>query len=301
MDDAKERFAKKTYQEKKSALSRLIKAFGDDFTVNDVSPALALNFLRIQAKERSGYASNKDRKNLATAWSWGRKYLYGFPQADLNPFQAVDKFPEKRAIRYVPPEEDFWAVYNVATGQDQVMLLTFLHLAARRNEIFNLTWADVDFGKRQVRLWTYKRKGGNREPDWLPMTTELRVSLRQWWQDRPFKETDYVFVCLDETPFCEQYYGKPFTSRQHLLRRLCTKAKAKYFSFHAIRHLTAGILYHKGHNASVIQAILRHKNPSTTDRYLKSLGLEQTRKALEEGLKGPAKVIKYPKKMPSEG
>jgi hypothetical protein len=31
------------------------------------------------------------------------------------------------------------------------------------------------------------------------------------------------------------------------------------------------------------------------------LGLEHTRKALEEGLRGPAEVIQYPKKMPSEG
>jgi len=68
-----------------------------------------------------------------------------------------------------------------------------------------------------------------------------------------------------------------------------------------MKKLTATILYHKGYDVSVIQAILRHKNPTTTNRYSKSLGLEHTRKALEEGLKGPAKVIQYPKKIPSEG
>jgi hypothetical protein len=35
----------------------------------------------------------------------------------------------------------------------------------------------------------------------------------------------------------------------------------------------------------------RHTNPNTTSRYLHSLGLEDIREALEEGLKGPAKVI----------
>jgi len=301
LDFGRERFAEKTYKEKKYALSRLCKSFKLELPVKNLSPSIALAFLRTQAKERSGNASNKDRKNLSAAWEWGRKYLNHFPRDDVNPFRSVDKFPEKRSPRYVPQEDDFWKVYNVAEDQDQIMLLTYLHLAARKKEIFNLTWADVDFGNNQVRLWTNKREGGNQEADWLPMTSELREALMQWWQNRPVKDSPYVFVCLDKTPFCEQYYGKPFTSRQHFMKRLCKKATVKPFGFHSIRHLTASILYHKGCDVAVIQAILRHKSPTTTNRYLKSLGLEHTRKALEEGLKGPAKVIQYPKKIPSEG
>jgi len=41
--------------------------------------------------------------------------------------------------------------------------------------------------------------------------------------------------------------------------------------------------------------ILRHSNPNTTARYIRSLGLEETRGALEEGLKGPARVIEFQK------
>jgi integrase len=79
------------------------------------------------------------------------------------------------------------------------------------------------------------------------------------------------------------------------MTKLCKKAKVKPFGFHAIRHLTASILYKKGYPVSIIQAILRHKNPNTTTRYLRTLGLEDTRSALEEGLKMPAKVIEFPK------
>jgi len=300
LDFVQERFASKTYGEKKSALSRLCKSLKPELPVENLSPSMALAFLRTQAKERSGNASNKDRKNLSAAWEWGRKYLNEFPKDDVNPFRSVDKFPEKRSPRYVPSEDDFWKVYNVAEGQDQIMLLTYLHLAARRKEIFNLTWTDVDFGNNQVRLWTNKRESGNQESDWLPMTPELRGALMGWWQDRPDKNSSYVFVCLDHIPANEHLYGKPFTSRQHFMKRLCKKAKVKHFGFHSIRHLTASILYHKGYDVAVIQAILRHKSPTTTNRYLKSLGQEHTRLALEEGLKGPAKVIQYPKKIPSE-
>ena len=83
--------------------------------------------------------------------------------------------------------------------------------------------------------------------------------------------------------------GRPFASN------VCvTKAKVKPFGFHGIRHLTASILYQKGYTLSIIQTILRHASPNTTARYIHSLGLEETRGALEKGLKGPAQVIEFP-------
>jgi len=176
LDFSKERFVRKTYKGKKAAFGLLIKELNPHIPVFELSPSTCIDFLRRQSKKRSGYAANKDRKNLATGWEWGNKFLEGFPQTN-NPFRAVDKFPEIRTPRYVPPEEDFWKVYNIAQGQDKVILLTALNLAARRGEIFNLTWDDVDFGSNQVRLWTRKRVGGHKEPDWLPMMTELRNAL----------------------------------------------------------------------------------------------------------------------------
>jgi integrase len=217
----------------------------------------------------------------------------------IDPFGSVDKFPEIRSHRYVPPENDFWQIYDSVQGQNKIMLLTFLHLGARRKEVFNLKWDDVDFMDNQIRLWTNKRLGSNKEYDWLPMTSDLRSALKQWWKERPVKDSAHVFVCLEDTPFCEKYFGKPFTNRQHFMKKVCERAKIKPFGFHAIRHLTATILYHKGYDVSVIQAILRHKSPSTTNVYLKSLGLEATRVALEEGLKKPAKIIPFKKKKAS--
>lgn len=71
--------------------------------------------------------------------------------------------------------------------------------------------------------------------------------------------------------------------------------KVKPFGFHGIRHLTVSILYQKGYPLSVIQTILRHASPNTTARYIHSLGLEETRRALEEGLKEPGQVIEFNK------
>jgi integrase len=199
--------------------------------------------------------------------------------------------PEIRHPRYVPPEEDFWKIYAVAEGQDKVMLLAFLHLAARRSEIFRLIWQDIDFINDRIRLGTRKRQDGTFEYDWLPMTKELHKSLRWWWENRPIKNEPHVFLCLDDTAFTKEYYGKPFAVRRHFMSRLCEKGEVTPFGFHAVRHLSASILFNDGHDLGVIQAILRHQKPSTTEKYLKSIGVERVRSALESLPSKPADVI----------
>ena len=291
---AKTKFSPMTYKEKASAFKRFFLCVKKDVGVDRFSAKHALTYLQEQAEIRSGHASNKDRKNLVAAWNWGIK----FHDFVSNPFQSVDKFPEVRSPRYVPPEDDFWAVFNVAEGQDQIMLLAYLHLAARRTELFRLTWSDVDFLNDRIRLGTCKRKDGTLEYDWLPMTGELKTTLMKWWEERPIRDTEYVFVCQEDTPFCRDYYGKPFRKRQHLMKRLCKRAKVKVFGLHAIRHLTASVLYQAGQPVAVIQSILRHKSASTTERYLHSLGLEHTREALDGvfGGRRQGKVIPFTKK-----
>ena len=106
LDYAQSNFGVKTYKEKRGVFKRLFK-FKDvdaDSDIESLTPSVVMACLMEQTKERSGNAANKDRKNLAAGWEWGRKYINGFPQQMLNPFRAVDKFPEKRHPRYVPPE-----------------------------------------------------------------------------------------------------------------------------------------------------------------------------------------------------
>jgi integrase len=291
LDVARARFTTKTYDEKRSVFRRFFTEVSPALPVLKLKPADVMAYIIKQKEVRSGHAANKDRKNLVAAWNWGMKYMKP-PLPGPNPC-LVDKMPEERQPRYVPPEEDFWKIYEVAEGQDQLMLLSFLHLAARRGELFRLTWKDVDFGSDRVRLWTRKRTDGTYEYDWLPMTTELRSALRWWWENRPIKDQPYVFLCLDEKECNRESFAKPFLYRQHFMKKICEKAKVKRFGFHAIRHLTASILYRLGYEVAVIQAILRHKSPSTTERYLKSIGLERVREVLEDLSREKVKVLEF--------
>ena len=50
-------------------------------------------------------------------------------------------------------------------------------------------------------------------------------------------------------------------------------------------------LFNQGYDVGVIQSILRHKSPNTTERYLKSIGMERVRDALESLPSKPAEVV----------
>ena len=226
-------------------------------------------------ESRGGNAANADRKQLVAGWHWGIKYL-GLSQP--NPCM-VEKFPEIRTPRYVPREEDFQKVISLTTGQDRVLLATYLCLGARRSELFRLRWDDVDFTNSRIRLSTRKRQEGSLEYDWLPMPASLQKTLDWWYENRTFKDSPFVFLCENKSTI--EGYGQPFKGRMNFMKTLCDRAKVKPFGFHAIRHLTASTLYKMGYSISVIQAILRHKSPNTTVLYLRSLGLEETRPALD--------------------
>ena len=301
LDDVREGCSIATYKEKQSVFRRFVAylQFDELMPVEDITKAMAKRYLKAQNKARSGYAANKDRKNLAAAWVWGEEEFDDeWPEA-RNPFRAVKKFPEKRHPRYVPPEDDFWKVYNSVDGQDKVILLTFLHLGARKGEVFRLRFSDLDFANAQARLWTRKRKNGDLEHEWIPITTELIAALKWWVKVRtglPRTDPDHVFVCLSPLEANIKDYGNPFTHRRRFMHSICKTAGVKYFDYHAMRHLSASVLHKAGYPVQHIQAVLRHKSITTTEKYLRRLGLEIVRKTLEDGLKLPAKVISFKSK-----
>lgn len=284
LDEVQARYSQKTYEEKRKAFSRFIKhsGYAMETPVEEIKRDAVRGFLRHLSKKISGHAANKARKNIGAAWRWGERNIEGWPHVP-NHFLTCERFKEQKSIRYIPPEEDFWKVYAFCEKQDQVMLLAFFHLGARRNELFSLKWSEVDFNREQVYLQTRKRDGGL-EGNWVPMTKQLCRELAAWFEERQSMmgmDPEHVFVILANTAFCEDYYGKPFQKRQHFMEKLCTKAGVKPFGFHSIRHLFASRLWRKNVALGHIQQLLRHQSPRTTERYLKSLGLDTIRKSLQ--------------------
>lgn len=272
LEECERRNTLSTFKEKRDGFRRFMnylaisEKLSPHMRVEDFGRREARLYLAFQKDKRGPNCSNKDRKVLTTAWRWGVAYLDGFPLDKPDPFLGCQRYPEIRTPRYIPPEDDFWRVYDVAPPREQALLTCYLNLAARKSELLRLTWDEVDFSRNTVVLTTRKTRTGTIKRDEMPMNQEVRETMIWLWENRQ-GTSNYVFTC-PVPPFV----GQPYKTAAHVMERLCQRAGVKRFGFHAIRHLAATILAQEGHSLFSIQHSLRHEKQSTTDRYLHGLG-----------------------------
>ena len=138
-------------------------------------------------------------------------------------------------------------------------------IIARRSELFNWTWDDINFDKEWYRLWTKKRLHGDRQADYFPLAkgSELYESLHWQWEHRN-KNSSYVFT-NPET-------GEKHTTRRRFLKGLCKRAEVKPFGLKALRKFGPSVLndVHKV-SKKKLPRLLRHKSQATTEIHLKNI------------------------------
>lgn len=202
---------------------------------------------------------NRDRKNLLAMFNWARRVH----NITHNPVINIDRLPEQRKTDYIPPGEDIDKVMMACSGQDRVMLQCYYFTFARRGEIFNWTWDDIDFDKQWYRLWTKKRSHSDNQADYFPLpeTSELFKALKWQWDHRD-KNSPYVFTNPDN--------GEKYTQRNKFMKGLCKRMGVKRFGIKAFRKYGPSVL-NDVHKVSMkkLQTLLRHQNQKTTEIYLK--------------------------------
>jgi len=263
------KFVPEVQKEKKRVFQLFFQSVDPLMTVQRFSdrPKLSLDFTAKCFNDLGGnVTNNKVVKNMKSSWNWGKKFIPGFP--NINPFDLIEKYPETRKPRYVPSLEDFYTMlegdYNdPPSEQDKLMLLTYLYTGARRSEVFRLRISsDVDFATGTIRL-THRKSGGRGwEQAALPMLDDLYDLLLA-----------HVQTCKTDYLFTDPETNKPYTSRQHAMKKWCTRAGVKPFGWHSIRHLTATVLAQKNVPMEQIQQTLRHHNLSTTEKYIGRYGV----------------------------
>jgi integrase len=263
------RYQWKTYDEKRSLCKRILIAWDPHIPVVTITPAMVLTYLEKRAKDVSGNAFNKDRKNLTAMWRWGQEIF----DIETDPLKKIKKRSHDRKVQYTPPTVDILSVIAAAEGEDSVLLECVLNTAARRSEILRLTWMDdINLERGNVRLGTRKTSDGSIEYKWMPMTDDLNKALRHWWDARNDKRSPHVFPTyyLLNPQTGVNKNGEQRANRK--LKALCKRAGVKPFGFHGIRRYVASVLAdtHKV-SAKKIQGILRHKSLATTERYIKAI------------------------------
>jgi integrase len=273
LDRVKVEMVKKTYDEKRSLLARFLpytkvvleEKDGElilkrDVPITDITSSMIDDFLVDRAKDVSNYSSNKDRKNLHAFFDWARvNYKIEVPVLPR-------KLPHDRKKKYAASIEDVLKLLAAATAAEKVFLNCYLSTGARPAEVFRLRWeTDIRLNEGIIRLESRKNRSRELKEKWITMTASLKDDLTWWYltKDRPFRDSEYVFVIPRG-----KFAGEPYSSRRWFMRTLCKRAGVPPMQLRDLRPTVASHLGQRGEPLPTIQALLRHEKATTTQGYL---------------------------------
>jgi integrase len=187
-----------------------------------------------------------------------------------NPVRAIKKpRPERGRVRFLSQDERkrlLDACQQSTSPYLYPVVLFALHTGARRGEILNLRWKDIDLKSRTARF--EDTKNGERRS--VPLSQELASTLAEMNKVRRI-DTDLVFPRAD---------GKaPIQVKKYFPKAVAT-AELEDFRFHDLRHTAASYLAMSGATLVDIAQILGHKTMAMVKRY-SHLTEQHTRTAVE--------------------
>jgi len=260
------RFVPKVVSQKKVALKKLYIFCGQnqDLSVQDVTADIATKFLAEMAAKFSASTSNAYRKDLKAFWNWMIKYK----DIQVNPFSQTEKIPYTPRYIHTPSETDVLRIFACTSGQDRVMLRTYIETGFRKREVFRLKWDDIILDSGQIRVGDRKTGGKGMRYVWVRISDGLLKDLKWWYKHRTFPDSPYVFV----NEYRSNSYGQPFLRRNGWILKLCRIAGVKEFNYHSLRRFVASMAADKfKQSLPTIQQLLRHSNLSTTEKYIRSI------------------------------
>ena len=174
-------------------------------------------------------------------------------------------YREKRARNACRPGELLW--------MERAFRLAFL-TGLRIMEIARLRWRDVDLSRR--RLYLFRQKGGREEA--LPLGRKATSLLASIGEGRP---ESYVFVSprSPRSARNEQSFATRLSKAFTRYRRAA--GVQRKVTFHGLRHGFCTTLAEAGASGPVIQAAARHRELSTSMRYVHLTG-DFLRKQIDE-------------------
>lgn len=176
---------------------------------------------------------------------------------DASPMRKVSKPKESRGrVRFLSDAERACLLAICKDSESPYLypvVVLALSTGARKREILDLTWHDVDLERRVIRLLDTK----NRERRVLPLAGHALDLLEQLAATRR-KDTPWVFPRRD---------GRRPLDIRRAWETALRRANVPDFRFHDLRHSAASYLAMNGASLAEIAEILGHKTLSMVKRY----------------------------------
>ena len=176
---------------------------------------------------------------------------------NANPVLGVKKFREGRKERYLSADEmaRLGDALKAAEESELPGALTAIRLlaltGARRGEILNAEWSQVDF-ERGILVLPDTKSGHKVLLLGSPAIEVLRNAVRI--EGNPY-------ICPGKAP------ARPIVNVQKIWSRSRARAGIPDVRLHDLRHSFASVSAAEGDSLLVIGRLLGHTNPTTTERY----------------------------------
>lgn len=163
--------------------------------------------------------------------------------------------------------DSFLSIRNIT------ILYIFLYTGIRRSELLGLRIQDIDFDNQSlyIRAQTSKSKKGRN----IPLNSLLLITLKKYFTSlsKRKKRSSHLFVSRRDTPLTR--HGLKSWVEKY------SKLSGVKFSMHQLRHTFACRLAQQNADIVSIKCALGHSSIQMTERYLRSIGSENTRVFIE--------------------
>ena len=155
---------------KRRAVGALVRYLGVH-QIDRITPFIIEKY-RLERKEKDGVGVSSLNSDFAIL-----SHLYATAinagVVELNPVQKVRKLKVTQIKDRILSGDEIAAILDMPEGKDRLMILTALFTGMRLNEVLNLTWDDIDFGRGILHVFQSKT---SKTLD-IPLSDCLRTAL----------------------------------------------------------------------------------------------------------------------------
>lgn len=222
-------------------------------------PDIAVFVEKMKAEE---YASGTcNRALVLLRYGFALALRWKVPGIDSNPVKEIKNIKDDNKIERYLTEVQTKALLDAVRQSESEMLqyivLFLIYTGARKREVLDARWRDIDWAQRSWRI--PKTKSGKVRH--IPLSTgamkvldHLRLRIREGF--------------LDEQPiFANPKTGEPFVSFFYSWNNARIRAGLPEFRIHDLRHSFASYLVNAGRSLYEVQELLGHADIKTTSRY----------------------------------
>lgn len=214
------------------------------------------------------YEANRQLRLLHKMFSLASEWGY-IEENATNPVHKITYHKEKKRERFLNRDELVKVFQALTTEQNLyacAAIWMYLLTGARKNELLQAKWKEVDFENQSLRIPLNK----SGKVHYVPLSSTAIAILRQIPK---VKDNPYIFAGHKS--------GHHLVNITKPWKRVVTAAGIEHARVHDLRRTVGSWLAQSGKSLPLIGKVLNHTNPSTTAIYA-VLAQDSTREAMEE-------------------